>query len=60
MILKLQRIGKSVRLGARNRWFDVYPKLDPLGLTVLGGRVSIVGVGGFLLGGESLAELGVE
>ena len=43
---------KSVKVGGGGKWFDVYSKLDPHGLTVLGGRVSIVGVGGFLLGGE--------
>jgi hypothetical protein len=30
----------------------VYKVLEPLGLTVVGGLVSDVGVGGFLLGGE--------
>ena len=40
------------RVGPGNRWKDVYQKLDPMGLTVVGGRASIVGVGGFILGGE--------
>jgi FAD/FMN-containing dehydrogenase len=43
---------KSVKLGPGSRWLDVYSRLDPHGLTVLGGRVPVVGVGGFLLGGE--------
>ena len=40
------------RIGAGNRWGDVYGKLDALGLTVVGGRVSDVGVGGLLTGGK--------
>lgn len=44
---------KTARIGAGARWGKVYTMLDPLGLTVSGGRVSGVGVGGFLLGGKS-------
>lgn len=47
----------SVKIGAGATWLDVYSKLDPYRLTVAGGRVSMVGVGGFLLGGESRVEL---
>jgi FAD/FMN-containing dehydrogenase len=43
---------KSVKIGAGLKWLDVYSKLDPEGLTVFGGRISTVGVGGFLLSGE--------
>lgn len=32
-------------------WDDVYAALEPFGVNVLGGRVSGIGVGGFLLGG---------
>lgn len=38
-------------VGPGNRWFDVYSKLQPQGLTVIGGRVSDIGVGGLTLGG---------
>jgi hypothetical protein len=38
-------------VGAGNTWYDVYTKLQPLGLTVIGGRVSAIGVGGLTLGG---------
>jgi FAD/FMN-containing dehydrogenase len=37
-----------------NRWRDVYEVLDPLNITVAGGRAASVGVGGFLTGGMSL------
>jgi hypothetical protein len=30
---------------------DIYAALDPLGVTVLGGRVSGIGIAGFTLGG---------
>ena len=43
---------KTVRIGAGNVWGDVYKTLEDHGLTVVGGRVSDVGVGGFTLGGE--------
>ena len=33
------------------RWSDVYSKLSPMNLSVVGGRVSDVGVGGLTLGG---------
>ncbi|KAL8724989.1 MAG: hypothetical protein Q9166_007638 [cf. Caloplaca sp. 2 TL-2023] len=39
------------KVGAGNRWLDVYSKLDPKGLSVVGGRVSDIGVGGLTLGG---------
>ncbi|KAB2571786.1 FAD-dependent monooxygenase yanF [Lasiodiplodia theobromae] len=38
-------------LGPGNKWFDVYNVLEPEGLTVVGGRVSAIGVGGLTLGG---------
>jgi len=38
-------------LGPGNRWKDVYSHLDPLGLSVIGGRVADIGVGGLTLGG---------
>lgn len=39
-------------LGPGARWGDVYSKIEQYGLTVTGGRVSDVGVGGFVLGGK--------
>jgi len=39
------------RVGTRNRWADVYSKLDPMGLSVVGGRTSDIGVGGLVMGG---------
>jgi FAD/FMN-containing dehydrogenase len=41
-----------VSLGPGSSWGQVYAKLDPLGVTALGGRTSGVGVGGLLLGGN--------
>jgi FAD/FMN-containing dehydrogenase len=42
----------TVSVGPGSRWGKVYQKLEPKGLTVVGGRVTEVGVGGFMLGGE--------
>ena len=39
-------------VGAGNRWVDVYSKLDPQQLSVIGGRVADIGVGGLTLGGK--------
>lgn len=44
---------KSTSIGPGARWLDVYSKLDALSLTVAGGRVATVGVGGLVTGGES-------
>lgn len=38
-------------VGAGNNWYDVYTQLQPMGLSVVGGRVSAIGVGGLTLGG---------
>lgn len=46
-----------VSLGPGARWRDVWQVLDPLGITVAGGRDADVGVGGYLLGG-GLSYLG--
>ncbi|KAF5009172.1 hypothetical protein FDECE_4616 [Fusarium decemcellulare] len=40
-----------VSVGPGNRWEDVYKVLDPLNMTVVGGRSRTVGVGGLLLSG---------
>ncbi|OTA93645.1 hypothetical protein M434DRAFT_385437 [Hypoxylon sp. CO27-5] len=42
---------KTANIGPGNRWQDVYEALVPQGLTVVGGRVGLVGVGGLVLGG---------
>ena len=38
-------------LGPGGRWGDVYAALDPYGVSVIGGRIPHVGVGGLILGG---------
>ncbi|KAJ5709647.1 hypothetical protein N7493_009938 [Penicillium malachiteum] len=43
--------GTQTAVGAGNIWYDVYTTLQPLELTVIGGRVSAIGVGGLSLGG---------
>lgn len=43
-------------IGAGNRWGDVYRELDPYNVTVVGGRVPDVGVGGLILGGEFVLD----
>ncbi|RHZ72755.1 hypothetical protein CDV55_105169 [Aspergillus turcosus] len=43
--------GSFVSVGPGQRWGDVYAALDPLGVSVPGGRDSPVGVGGLTLGG---------
>ncbi|KAJ3552015.1 hypothetical protein NM688_g4382 [Phlebia brevispora] len=42
---------QTVDVGAGLIWDDVYAALEPLGVNVVGGRVSGVGVAGFSLGG---------
>lgn len=44
---------KQTSVGPGNRWMDVYSKLEPMGLTVIGGRVSDIGSGLILGGGIS-------
>jgi hypothetical protein len=44
--------GRVTRLGPGNTWTHVYKYLEPMGLSVVGGRVGSVGVGGFLVGGK--------
>ena len=40
-----------VSIGPGSRWGDVYSTLEPLNKTVVGGRLTDVGVGGYMLGG---------
>ncbi|KAL2834990.1 hypothetical protein BDW59DRAFT_136936 [Aspergillus cavernicola] len=42
-----------VEVGTGLKWRDVYAYLDEYNVTVVGGRVLDVGVGGLILGGES-------
>ncbi|KAK3996613.1 hypothetical protein QBC44DRAFT_317218 [Cladorrhinum sp. PSN332] len=49
--VKVSADRKTVSVGPGNRWVDVAEVLDPLGLAVVGGRSSTVGVSGLLLGG---------
>jgi FAD/FMN-containing dehydrogenase len=39
-------------VGAGAAWVDVYSYLDPMNLTITGGRAATVGVGGLTTGGE--------
>lgn len=50
--LSLSSDKKTVTIGPGNRWQNVYEYLEPYGLTTLGGRTPVVGVGGFVLGGK--------
>lgn len=49
IVLSADKSTVSVGVGAS--WDQVYAKLDPLGLSVAGGRAAGVGVGGLTLGG---------
>lgn len=42
----------QVRVGPGNRWENVYSVLDPMNITVAGGRSRTVGVGGLTLSGN--------
>lgn len=41
----------ETRVGPGNHWVDVYEALETQGISVIGGRVSAIGVGGLTLGG---------
>lgn len=47
-------------IGAGNIWDDVYSALEPYSVNVVGGRVSGVGVAGFILGGGKSVLLWVS
>ena len=42
---------RKTSIGPGNRWVDIYSKLDPQGVSIPGGRVASVGVGGLVTGG---------
>jgi FAD/FMN-containing dehydrogenase len=50
--ISLQENGQIVSVGAGAVWGDIYSKLDPLNLSVVGGHGYDVGVAGFTLGGK--------
>ena len=54
--LRIHPDGGVARLGAGAVWSDVYRELVPRNLTVMGGRVTGIGVGGFITGGLSFSS----
>lgn len=54
--LTLSSDKKSVTIGPGKRWGEVYDALDPYGVSVIGGRIPQVGVGGLILGGMGLQD----
>jgi len=50
----------TTSVGAGTRWGKVYEILEPLNLTVVGGRDSQIGAGGFVLGDEYNGPLWVS
>jgi len=51
--LKLNPKQTVVSIGAGSIWSKIYAQLDPLRITVSGGRAAGIGVGGLLTGGKS-------
>jgi FAD/FMN-containing dehydrogenase len=49
--VNVDNVANTVAIGAGLIWDDVYAALDGTGLNVCGGRVTGVGVAGFILGG---------
>lgn len=49
--VKLSKDRKVVSLQSGAVWGEVYPLLDQVGLSAIGGRAGTVGAGGFLTGG---------
>ncbi|KAK2042422.1 FAD-binding domain-containing protein [Colletotrichum somersetense] len=49
--IQVDEAAQVARVGAGARWGDVYKELDKSNRTVVGGRLTGVGVGGLLLGG---------
>lgn len=41
---------QTTLVGPGNRWIEMYEKLSPLALTVIGRRTADVGIGGLILG----------
>lgn len=53
----LSHDGNTMTVSPARKWDDLYEELDPLNLTVIGGRVAGVGVGGLVLGCKSLFHI---
>ena len=51
-IIQVSSDNTLTQVGAGNRWIDVYTHLESLQLSVIGGRVADIGVGGLILGGN--------
>jgi FAD/FMN-containing dehydrogenase len=51
--VEVARGNQVVRVGAGALWQDVYDEAEKRNLTVLGGRIGVVGTAGFLTGGRS-------
>ncbi|KAJ4856733.1 FAD binding domain-containing protein [Trichoderma breve] len=49
--ISIQHERRMVELGPGATWINVYAALEPYHISTAGGRISGVGVGGFLLGG---------
>lgn len=49
--LEMAADGESVHVGPSNHWADVYQFLEPHGKVVVGGRLGVVGIPGFVTGG---------
>jgi hypothetical protein len=49
--LYLEGDGKSIHTGPANHWQDVWKFLEPYGKTIVGGRLGVVGIPGFVTGG---------
>lgn len=58
-VILSEDLGTTV-VGTGNTWGDVYKVLDPMNRTVVGGRDTGVGVGGFTLGGKSNRSLAIR
>lgn len=54
--ITLSANGKVASLEPGARWGDVYDRLEEQQLTVVGGRIAEVGVGGLVLGGKHLSD----
>jgi len=49
--VKLSDDNTIAHIGTGNTWYEVYTALQPSNLTVIGGRVAAIGVGGLTTGG---------
>lgn len=54
--IELSDDNKVVSLGTGGLWIDAYAALDPYNLTVMGGRVNGIGIGGLATGGTLIVN----